>query len=220
MRPRAVVLFARSPWREAAAKGLRGETASLFRRLIAAWMHSAVAAGAQVIVSCEDADRDALSRIAPSVDRLTLRQRGDSFGDRLANAADDAFALGYEKVIVAGIDAPPPDLDRAFRLLDHHEVIAAPAKDGGVNLIGLSAPAYDLLASIEVGVRCLDAFAGAAFLDSVTDIDSAHDMDRAARELAWATYFETSEPFIQNATPETVFEPAQPSDRAPPAIPG
>lgn len=216
MRPRAVVLFARSPWREAAAKGLRGETANLFRKLIAAWMHAAVAAGAQVIVSCEDADRDSLSRIARSVQRLTLSQRGNSFGDRLANAVDDAFALGHGQVIVAGIDAPPPDLDRAFRLLDLHPLVAAPAKDGGVNLIGLSAPAHDLLASIEVGVRCLDAFVGAALLDSVTDIDSSHDIDRAARELAWATYFETREPFSEFAAHTPAFETARPSDRAPP----
>lgn len=216
MRPRAVVLFARSPWREAAAKGLRGETANLFRRLIAAWMHAAVAAGAQVIVSCEDEDRDALSRIARSVERVTLTRRGESFGQRLANAADDAFALGHEQVIVAGIDAPPPDLDRAFRLLDQHEVIAAPATDGGVNLIGLSASAHDLLVSIEVGVRCLDAFAGAAFLDSVTDIDSAQDLSRAASEPAWATYFETREPLTRNAAPFKGFDATRPPDRAPP----
>jgi|GEM_PF-6745286 len=214
MRPRAVVLFARSPWREAAAKGLRGETAAIFRKLIAAWMHAAVAAGAQVIVACEDADRGGLSSIARNVDRLTLTQRGESFGERLANAADDAFAHGYEQVIVAGIDAPPPDLDRVFRLLDQHKVVAAPSTDGGVNLIGLSAPAHDLLASIEVGVRCSDAFP--LILDRVTDIDSPEDLVRATRELAWADYFETRETFTLNAFSITTFEASRTSGRAPP----
>jgi len=215
MRPRAVVLFARSPWREAAAKGLRGETAAIFRKLIAAWMHAAVAAGAQVIVACEDADRDGLSGIARNVDRLTLTQRGESFGERLANAADDAFAHGYEQVIVAGIDAPPPDLDRVFRLLDQRKVVAAPSTDGGVNLIGLSSPAHELLASIEIGQRCRDAFP--TILDSVTDIDSPEDLLRAARELAWAGYFETRETFDRCVVPATLFAFRRTPSRAPPA---
>ncbi|HEX3109278.1 MAG TPA: DUF2064 domain-containing protein [Thermoanaerobaculia bacterium] len=215
MRPRAVVLFARSPWREAAAKGLRGETAALFRKLIAAWIHAAVAAGAQVIVACEDADRDGLSSIARNVDRLTLTQRGESFGERLANAADDAFAHGYEQVIVAGIDAPPPDLDGVFRLLDQHRVVAAPSTDGGVNLIGLSMPAHELLASIEVGVRCSDAFP--LILDRVTDIDSPEDLLRATRELAWAGYFETTETSKRYIVPAAPIASRRTPSRAPPA---
>ncbi len=216
MRPRAVVLFARSPWREAAAKGLRGETAALFRRLTAVWMHAAVAAGAQVIVSCDEDDRDDLSRIARSLDRITLTQRGDSFGERLANAADDAFALGYGPIVIAGIDAPPPDLDRAFALLDEHGTVVAPATDGGVNLIGLAAPKHDLLASIEIGVRCFDAFSGAALLDAVTDIDSPRDLTRAARELAWLAYFEAPMLLSADAVSVTAAEVARTSDRAPP----
>ncbi len=216
MRPRAVVLFARSPWREAAAKGLRGETAVLFRRLIAAWMHAAVAAGAQVIVSCEEHDRDDLSRISRSLDRITLDQRGDAFGERLANAAGDAFALGYEQVIVAGIDAPPPDLDRVFALLDEREIVAAPATDGGVNLIGLSTPALSLLASIEIGRRCIDIFAGAAILDCVTDIDSPHDLARAARELAWGVYFEDRDTVTPYVTASQDAAISEASTRAPP----
>src|SRR5438874_1434404 len=171
MRARALVLFARSPWREAAAKGLRGDTARLFRRLIGAWMRAGAASGAQVIVACDDSDRDALAQIEPAIGRITLAQRGVTFGERLANAADDAFALGYERVLVAGIDAPPPNLARAFALLDEHEIVAAPATDGGVNLIGLCAPNHALLASIEIGRRCIDAFASAAILEGVTDID-------------------------------------------------
>ena len=220
MRPRALVLFARSPWREAAAKGLRGDSAALFRRLISAWMQSAVACGARVIVACEDADREALARIEPSIERLTLTQRGATFGERLANAADDAFALHHERVIIAGIDAPPPDLDHAFALLDEHEIVAAPARDGGVNLIGLSAPAHALLASIKIGQRCIDAFASAAILASVTDIDSPADLARAAHETAWRPYLATQGPNTEysiNATPADV-TPQLPSRAPPPAV--
>jgi glycosyltransferase A (GT-A) superfamily protein (DUF2064 family) len=203
MRARALVLFARSPWREAAAKGLRGDGAALFRKLIAAWMHAGVAAGARVIVACDESDRDSLARIAPAIERTILSQRGVTFGERLANASDDVFALGYERVMVAGIDAPPPNLGRAFELLETRDLVAAPATDGGVNLIGLRTPAHELLASIEIGQRCIDAFADAAILDSVTDIDSVHDLARAARESAW-------QPYLTRQQSEVVYSVAAP----------
>ena len=214
MRPRAVVLFARSPWREAAAKGLRGETAALFRKLIAAWMHAA--GRAQIIIACEEIDRDALNGIEPSIDRITLFQRGTTFGERLANAADDAFSLGYQRVIIAGIDAPPPDLDHVFDLLNEHNLVAAPATDGGVNLIGLSSPAHDLLASIEIGQHCIEAFAGATILDRVTDIDSPRDLARVAREVAWIDYFDQHHHHTPYVVPSPDGVPSQSSSRAPP----
>lgn len=214
MRPRAVVLFARSPWREAAAKGLRGEAAALFRRLISAWMRAAGCA--QIIVACDEIDRDALDGIEPSIDRITLSQRGATFGARLANAADDAFALGCDRVIVAGIDAPPPDLERVFDLLNEHDVVAAPANDGGVNLIALAAPAHELLASIEIGQRCIDIFAGAAILDCVTDIDSPRDLARAAREIAWSGYFDHPHADTPYAIAWQSRATSQTSSRAPP----
>jgi glycosyltransferase A (GT-A) superfamily protein (DUF2064 family) len=214
MRPRAVVLFARSPWREAAAKGLRGETAALFRRLISSWMRAA--GSAQLIVACEEIDRAALNGIEPSIDRITLVQRGATFGERLANATDDAFAFGCDRVIVAGIDAPPPDLERVFDLLDEHDVVAAPATDGGVNVIALAAPAHELLASIEIGRRCIDIFAGAAILDRVTDIDSPRDLARASRELAWSGYFDQPEPETPYSIASQSGAPSPASSRAPP----
>jgi glycosyltransferase A (GT-A) superfamily protein (DUF2064 family) len=214
MRPRAVVLFARSPWREAAAKGLRGETAALFRKLISSWMRAAGCA--QIIVACDEVDREALDGIAPSIDRITLFQRGATFGERLANATDDAFALGCDRVIVAGIDAPPPDLEHVFKLLDEHDVVAAPANDGGVNLIALAAPAHELLASIEIGQRCIEIFAGAAILDCVTDIDSPRDLARAAREVVWSGYFEQSDPDTPYVIASQSGATSQTSSRAPP----
>ncbi|HEX7192241.1 MAG TPA: hypothetical protein VF381_11805, partial [Thermoanaerobaculia bacterium] len=105
-----------------------------------------------------------------------------------------------------------------FALLDRNGIVAAPATDGGVNLIGLSAPAHELLASIEIGVRCIDAFATAALLDAVTDIDSPRDVSRAARELAWAMYFETKAAFSEYLVLVTGFEVRPTSSRAPPAV--
>ncbi|HLJ73659.1 MAG TPA: hypothetical protein VKU62_03670, partial [Thermoanaerobaculia bacterium] len=68
---RALVIFARSPEREAVAKRLPlHRAAALFRANLAAWTRAARAAKADV---------------------LRIEQHGETFGERLANTADDAF---------------------------------------------------------------------------------------------------------------------------------
>ncbi|HVR39448.1 MAG TPA: hypothetical protein VMU84_10155, partial [Thermoanaerobaculia bacterium] len=113
---RAIVIFARSPQREALAKGLRVETAApLFRSFTAMWLRAAQHAGAQPIVACDDG---ALRDIAPDVDRMHIAQRGATFGERAANAAADAFARGFTHVLLAAIDAPPAEIGEAFDALE------------------------------------------------------------------------------------------------------
>ncbi|HEY6893851.1 MAG TPA: DUF2064 domain-containing protein [Rhodanobacteraceae bacterium] len=154
---RALVIFARSPEREAAAKRLPlHRAAALFRSNLAAWMRAAQRANADV---------------------LQPEQRGDTFGERLANAADDAFALGYDTIVITGIDVPACDLEPAFR---SSMPVIAPARDGGVNLIGLNAPARDLLVTFRprdrhVAARCRAYFARLGELPVTRDIDTVHD---------------------------------------------
>lgn len=153
---RALVIFARSPEREAAVKRLPlHRAAALFRSNLAAWTRAARAANADV---------------------LQIRQRGDTFGERLANTADDAFALGYDAIVITGIDVPACDLEEAFRSLP----AIAPARDGGVNLIGLCASARDLLLTFRVrdprvADRCRSYFANLHELPAARDIDTIHD---------------------------------------------
>ncbi|HJT16151.1 MAG TPA: DUF2064 domain-containing protein [Thermoanaerobaculia bacterium] len=160
---RALVIFARSPEGEAAAKRLPlHRAAALFRSNLAAWMRAAHAANADV---------------------LQPAQRGRTFGERLANAADDAFALGYDAIVITGIDVPACDLDRAFRTMP----AIAPARDGGVNLIGLCAPARDLLLTFRprdghVAARCRRYFAHLHELPVARDIDTIHDFNAAVCE--------------------------------------
>ncbi len=66
-----------------------------------------------------------------------IAQRGETFGDRLRNAAQGATALGYERVVLIGDDTPelsPQDIRDA---LDTRDVVLGPSVDGGVYLIGL-----------------------------------------------------------------------------------
>ena len=74
------------------------------------------------------------------------QQSGHTFGERLANAFEFAFAQGYGRVIAIGNDCLALDAARlreAARCLEHTDVVLGPARDGGVYLLGLSRQAYD-----------------------------------------------------------------------------
>jgi len=75
-----------------------------------------------------------------------ILQRGSTFGERICSAAADTFALGYREVIIVGNDCPDieaTDITAAFALLQKgSDVVAAPARDGGAFLIGLTAGGF------------------------------------------------------------------------------
>jgi glycosyltransferase A (GT-A) superfamily protein (DUF2064 family) len=165
---RAVVIFARTPESEAAAKRLpRVRASALFRSLFAAWQRAARAAGAEL---------------------LCIEQRGNTFGERLANCADDAFARGFRAVVITGIDVVPPrGLESAFRSVEAGRAVIAPSYDGGVNLIGLCHPARDLLITFaqrnrHIAARCRAYFGAVDELPVARDIDSLDDFYEALRE--------------------------------------
>ncbi len=73
------------------------------------------------------------------------QQRGATFGERLAHAFDDLYALGYDRVIAIGNDTPTltvEDLRQAAAELDRKEAVLGPTLDGGAYLIGLRASAF------------------------------------------------------------------------------
>ena len=183
----AIVLFARSPEREAAAKRLPASTVPLFRAVIAAWLDAARRHGATPLVACAAEDRDAF-------DVACIEQRGATFGERVANAASIAFET-FDAVLIAAIDAPPPaDLGRAFDALARGLSVVGPARDGGVNFIGLTSPDLALLTRLEPRrsdlVRvCREHLGALLVLGSATDVDSVVSLARAKRDRAWRGYF-------------------------------
>jgi hypothetical protein len=78
-------------------------------------------------------------------------QTGDHLGDRLTQAFASRFADGALQVVIIGSDSPdlPVSLIRqAFCALARHDVVLAPATDGGYVLIGLRQPAPELFTNI------------------------------------------------------------------------
>jgi len=166
------VIFARAPECEAASKHLPLHRATrLFRSVLRSWVRVAERANAVAIVA------------GP------VTQVGNTFGERLANSVESVFSLGYEAVVVTGIDVPPPPaLDSIFSLIEAGHSVVAPAHDGGVNLLGLRSPSRDLLLKFAIGDvkiadRCRAFFSDLVEMPAASDIDSIHDLLRCEDRL-------------------------------------
>ncbi len=73
------------------------------------------------------------------VDRF--QQTGAALGERMSNAFQEQFNLGYKQVAIIGsdnIEISAEIIDSAFRQLQSHDVVVGPAKDGGYYLLGLN----------------------------------------------------------------------------------
>ncbi len=74
------------------------------------------------------------------------QQRGDSFGERISNAFQDLFDLGFTNVISVGNDCPDisvSDINKSNEQLGIHSAVLGPDQRGGAFLIGLSSKAFD-----------------------------------------------------------------------------
>jgi rSAM/selenodomain-associated transferase 1 len=68
-----------------------------------------------------------------------LQTSGD-LGERIANAFQEQFAAGADKVVIIGSDClaiTPDHLGQAFAALDMADIVIGPATDGGYYLLGM-----------------------------------------------------------------------------------
>jgi glycosyltransferase A (GT-A) superfamily protein (DUF2064 family) len=154
---RHLVLFAREPVRQAREKGLEAsEAAELFRGFAQGWLEAAGRVKARLIVATPPEDLTRWRRALACVEGLGwICQRGNTLGERLEDAACRAAAFGGNAVLVGGDVSPSESiLKRAFEALETgaHAAVA-PALDGGVSLLGLSASDLDLLRGIRPRCR-------------------------------------------------------------------
>ena len=125
--------------------------------------------------------------------RNYLPQRGQSFGESLRLAVDDAFSLGYRRVVVIGNDSPEISrsyLENAFDALawsGPRAAVLGPAKDGGYALLGLTTPCPEAFEAMPWGssrvARLTEArLVGSGFvvetLSSLEDIDDRRGLTR------------------------------------------
>ncbi len=80
-------------------------------------------------------------------------QIGSSFGERLANAIENVFSKGFNKVIAIGNDTPNLTsnlLLEANHLLLQNKIVIGPSKDGGIYLLGIQKEAYNRAAFVKM----------------------------------------------------------------------
>lgn len=206
----AIVLMARAPWRDGKTR-LRMTDDASHEDLRHALFEDTLEAVRQVsdadqIVACEPAGETGAMQELVGTGYEVVGQRGDSLGDRLEQAFEDAFRHGYRSVVVVGSDIPDlprQSLQAALTALsgatDH--LVIGPAGDGGYYLIGLNRPHRELFRRIDWGTdrvlrQTLDAAAAIALptisLGVWKDVDEPEDLARfvgrgssAPRTRAW-----------------------------------
>ncbi|MEO9892085.1 TIGR04282 family arsenosugar biosynthesis glycosyltransferase [Aurantibacter sp.] len=114
-------------------------------------------------------------------------QTGDNLGDRMANAFQDGFTSGFEKIIVIGsdmYDLSQSDIESAFSTLDNNDFVLGPADDGGYYLLGMKNFNSNLFQNKDWGTATVLenslkdlADEKLALLDTRNDIDVYEDIE-------------------------------------------
>lgn len=126
--------------------------------------------------------------------RLERIQRGQDLGERMKNAFEETFSMGYEKVVIIGTDCPEltsSHLIKAFQKLDKSELVIGPAADGGYYLLGMKTYCANLFHQIEWSTskvlnqtlqKASDCGLSVSFLPILHDIDKKEDWIRFVNE--------------------------------------
>lgn len=117
-----------------------------------------------------------------------LPQHGEDLGIRMKNAFADAFAKGYEKVIIIGsdlYDLRPHHIEKAFDELEKNELVIGPSEDGGYYLLGMKTLHEAIFHNKAWGTETvrqdtLNDLQGKriAFLEELNDIDVYEDLKK------------------------------------------
>ena len=123
-------------------------------------------------------------------------QRGDTYGERLANACADALALGYERLVVVGGDCPglrARHLREAAAALATGRAVVGRDLRGGVYLFGVDVARFRVSAlaglpyrSAVLAKALTDVLGGdtdVAELERLGDVHSLGDLRREWRRL-------------------------------------
>ena len=145
----ALILFSRRLDSEARAKAWLGRDAARRNRALASLLIS-------------NAQRSAAASGLPVFQIDETRQRGDSFGERLADAYQQVFALGYRAVIAIGNDSPEiaqTDWAAICAALQSGKTVVGSTTRGGAYLIGLQADQFNAAAFAGIAWQCAETCA-------------------------------------------------------------
>lgn len=173
----AILIFTRTDRQEANAKAFVPEVGKNANRKIAGYF---------IRHAISTANKTGL----PVFVTYSNEQIGHSFGERLANALENIYQKGYERVLTIGNDCPDITsqllVDSQYKL-SQSDLVLGPALDGGAYLIGISQQAYrrdEFIALQWQSEKLYDSFKQYAFrfnhslvtLSAAPDIDSGRDL--------------------------------------------
>jgi rSAM/selenodomain-associated transferase 1 len=192
--PAAILVFVRAPeagrvkTRLAASIGAEAAL-RVYRRLAEHTLREALAvAGAEVRVHFTPADAEAGVHAWLGEGPALLPQADGDLGKRMRDAFARAFADGHRRVVIIGSDLPEMRADllrRAIVLLDGHDAVVGPARDGGYYLLGLTQLVEGIFAGIAwstpgVLAATLERLQAAgitpALLEPLADVDEVGDL--------------------------------------------
>ncbi len=118
-------------------------------------------------------------------------QKGEGLGQRMCQAFEESFGLGYERVLLTGTDIPQITADifrQSFENLEDCDVVVNPTEDGGYYLIGLKAARDDIWDVAHYGTNTV-------FQDTLCELEKAglrvcvgqvlRDIDTKEDLMAW-----------------------------------
>jgi uncharacterized protein len=83
----------------------------------------------------------------------TKIQVGSDLGERIKNAFQEVFEMGYEHAVIIGTDCPEIKasiIENAFEgLINNHEAVLGVARDGGYYLLGLNSVQPEIFVDME-----------------------------------------------------------------------
>lgn len=130
-------------------------------------------------------------------DFALLPQRGETLSERLVNAFEDLFTLGFESVCLIGSDSPtiPTQVfSQAAHVLSGPDarLVLGPSEDGGYYLIGLQQPQTSLFENMEWSTelvleqtveRAKESDLKIQLLPTWYDVDDSATLQRLCQEL-------------------------------------
>jgi glycosyltransferase A (GT-A) superfamily protein (DUF2064 family) len=196
---RATLFFTRAPISEARHKRFHSIALEKQARLYEAFIEhiSTVSKKSNLPLVCA-VDEPSFFESRINAQHLLI-QNGDSFSERLAGAIDEAFALGYEELIVIGNDSPAisaTHFQMALQALSENDLSLGESTDGGVYLIALKKDSWEKIKAEFDTIRWLspmvftDLCQIAAeqhllifYLQRLSEFDSLHDVPLVLAEI-------------------------------------
>ena len=138
---------------------------------------------------------------------LIYNQDGENLGEKMRNAFEKIFNLGFEKAVILGTDIPDISesiLSKSFLELEQNNIVIGPSTDGGYYLLGMNKFYPNIFDDIKWGTesvfeKTIDKIhennLSYTTIDRLTDIDVKEDL------LSW---YELNKPNSENDLVEFV----------------